>query len=612
VADPGPGGTAVLFRAALSLKPDLRHELGERKLVQWALAYLAGAWLVLQVLDLIGSRFGWPDAVLRALIVLLAAGFFAVLVIAWYHGEQGRQRVSGPELLMLGGIFVAASVGMALAGRQDDADDPMLLAPGVASPVIGTSAPGHRAAVAVLPFDELGDGPGTGYFGEGITDEIIGELARIEGLKVISRTSVVALRGTGLTLMQIADTLGVRHVVEGSVRRSGSRVRISARLIDPATDTQLWSETFDREITDIFSVQEDVARHVGSALLTTVDGLRTRGPASRTVRSAAYDAYLRGTYARQRLSGDQLRMAIEAFEEAIALDPDYAPAYAGLSEVHVLWALFAYPGGPEPYIGAARALAMANRAVALDPELAEAFAARGHARLRAWFPSDSVLPDLENAVRLAPNLSEAHLLHAVALAFAGRFEQAVRATEMAVLLNPLSPGAHDFRGTSLVLNRRYEEAIAEARTAQALEPRFMNPRRQEARSLLLLGRHDDCMRMDTGPYLALRAMCHHSSGDVDGAARIIRDLIADFERGDAGLPLQRGAVAGDIAEYHAWIGDANGALRWLRRSTELSPVGQFLVTETATYDRVRRDPRFVTELERIRREIRARVERERI
>jgi TolB-like protein/tetratricopeptide (TPR) repeat protein/phage shock protein PspC (stress-responsive transcriptional regulator) len=593
------------------MSASLRRELGERKLVQWAVAYLAGAWLVLQVLDLIGNRFGWPDTLLRALIVLLAAGFLAVLVIAWYHGEHGRQRVSGPELLMLGGILVAASVGMSLVGLGREPGEEASLAPGSEANVVGRAVPTHRAAVAVLPFDELDDASVPGYFGEGITDEIIGELAKVEGLKVISRTSVVALRGTGLTLMQIADTLGVGHVVEGSVRRSDRRVRISARLIDPATDTQLWSDTFDREITDVFSVQEDVARRIVLALLSRVEVLRPRNPASRTRQSAAYDAYLRGTFARQRMSGDQLRTATEAFEEAIALDPAYAPAYAGLSEVHVLWALFAYPGGPEPYAGAARALAMADRAVALDPELAEAFAARGHARLRAWFPSDSVVPDLENAVRLAPNSSDARLLHAVALAFAGRFEEAVRASETAVLLDPLSPGAHDFRGMSLVLNRRYEEAISEARTAQALAPRFLNPRRQEARSLLLLGRYAECMRMDTGPYLGLRAMCRHSSGDVSGAAAIIEGLVGEWERGGADLPLQRGAIAGDIAEYHAWIGDTDGALRWLRRSAELSPVGQFLVTETATYDRVRGEPRFVQQLERIRREIRARVERER-
>jgi len=584
----------------------LWQRLRERKIVQWGVAYLAGAWLLLQVASLVGNHFAVSDGVLRGLTILLGAGFFATLVLAWYHGERGQQRVTAAELLILATLLVIAG-GVVKLVNSDTARVAVDQSGGEAAV---TKAPraGFGASVAVLPFDNLGGGEENEYFSEGVTEEIIRELAKVEGLKVISRTSVVALKGTRLTLPQIAETLGVRHVVEGSVRRSGNQVRITAQLIDPQTDTHLWAESFDRELLDIFKVQEEIARHVSSELLARVEGLPARGGGSRTAQTGAYDAYLRGTFARSRPSPPGLLAAMAAFEEAIAIDASYAPAYAGLASSHVLWTLFAYPAGTEPYASIARAVALAERAVEFDPESAEAWAVRGHARLRAWMPIEIVLADLEQAVKLAPSDGEIRLLHGVALAFAGRFAEAEVETQAAVALDPLAPAHHDFRAMSLNLVRRYEEAIKEARTAQALEPRFLNPRRQEARALLLLGRYDECAALDLGPYLGLRAMCLYSAGAADEAGAIVASLSAAVDAAVPNLPLHVGAFANDLAEYHAWTGDVDGTVRWLMRTAELTPIHQFLVTETGTYDRVRADPRFRSELARIRDDIAARFQ----
>jgi TolB-like protein len=579
--------------------------LKQRKLVQWALAYLAGAWLLLQVLHLLGETYAWPPPLMRAIPVLLGFGLLGTLVVAWYHGERGRQRVSGPELLLLGALLVVAGGAVWLVGAQPAVDGPARAA-GAAGDV-----PRYAASVAVLPFDNLDGDAASVDFAEGITIEIIDELAKVAGLKVISRTSVLALRGSRLTLPQIADTLGVRHVVEGAVRRMADSARVRASLIDPQTDTQLWAATFDRRFIDItrFSVQEEIARQVSSALLREVDGLRPRGAGSRTDRAGAYEAYLRGTSARLRLSRENLLAAIAAFEEAIAIDPAYAPAHAGLSKAHADWGFFAYSGGLDPYASTARALVLAEQALALDSTLAEAHAMRGYARMRSWLPIDAALRDIQRALSLAPNTAEYHLMHGVALAVAGRFDQAVRETETAVLLDPLAPGHHDARAMGLTAAGRYDEALREARIARALEPGFPSPRRQEARALLLLGRHDECAAMDVGPYLPLRAMCLHAAGDTAEARVIIDSLAAAVNAGVADLPLHAGALAGEVAEYHAWLGDVERTLHWLERSAALSPTSQFIVTETATYARVRADPHFRAELDRIRRGIRARVER---
>jgi TolB-like protein len=576
------------------MKP-LWQRLQERKLVQWVLAYLAGAWLLLQVADVLAVPFGISDAMLRSLTIVLVTGFFAALVLAWYHGERGQQRVTATELLILTALLAVAGSVVWLVNSEEP------------EPAREASRSDYGASVAVLPFDNFGSGEENDYFSEGVTEEIIRELAKVEGLKVISRTSVVALKGTRMTLPQIAETLGVRHVVEGSVRRVGNQVRITAQLIDPATDAHLWAETYDRELLDIFKVQEEIAQHVIGALLARVEGLPPRGAGSRTDEAAAYDAYLRGTYARSRPSPGSFQAAIAAFEEAMSIDSDYAPAYAGLASVYLLSTLFAYPTGPDPYASVALGLVLADQAVELDPSSAEAWATRGHARLRNWLPVDAVLADIEQAVKLAPNAGEIRLLHGVALAFAGRFDEAILATEAAVALDPLAPTHHDVRAVSLNLVRRHEEAIEAARVAQALEPRFLNPRRQEARGLLLLGRYDECAALDVGPYLALRAMCLHSAGATAEAAAIIASLAAAVDAEVPNLPLHAGAFAGDLAEYHAWIGDVDGTLHWLARSAELSPIYQFLVTASGTYDPVRDDPRFQAEFERIRGEVRART-----
>lgn len=582
-----------------------RH-LRERKIVQWGLAYLAGAWLLLQVASVLGDSFPLIAGMLRGLTVVLAIGFFAALVLAWYHGERGQQKVSATELLMLatllviaGGVVWLVNPGTdRMAGEVTDAN----------GPARGADIAGFGASVAVLPFDNLGGSEENEYFSEGITAEIIRELAKVEGMKVISRTSVVALKGTPMTLPQIAETLGVRHVVEGSVRRAGDQVRITAQLIDPQTDTHLWAETFDRELLDIFKVQEEIARHVSAELLARVDGLPAQGTGSQAHQTAAYDAYLRGTFARTRPSLRSMQTAMAAFEEAITVDSTYAPAYAGLASAHIMWVQFAFPSGLDPYAGVSRALQLAERAVELDPDLADAYATRGHARIRNWKPVDAVLSDLQQAVKLAPSSGEIRLLHGLALIYAGRFEEAVLETEAAVALDPLAPTYHDFRAVSLGLVGRHEESVREARIALALEPRFINPRRQEARALLLLGRFDECVALDLGPYLPLRAMCLHAAGAHDAAAAIIESLGAALNASTPNLPMHPGALAGDVAEYYAWIGDVDGTIDWLSKAAELSPVHPFLVPYSGTFERVRSDPRYQSALERIHQEIIARIE----
>src|SRR6266850_2775613 len=299
--------------------------------------------------------------------------------------------VALPATKRSAGLYAALGVGLALAALGAG-----LVLRGLwrRAPPATVSAPAYAASVAVLPFETIGGGREDEYFSDGMTDEIITQLAQIRDLKVISRTSVVALKGSHLTLSQIADTLGVDHVLEGSARRAGGRVRVNAQLIAAKTDAHLWAKTYERDLKDVFRVQEEIAGDVSRALLASVQGLRPVGAGSRTAQPAAYDAYLRGTYWRQLRTRDGLLRAMQAFEAALAIDSAYAPAYAGLSSALSLFINYQYSGGPEPIAALARAIVLADRAIALDSGLAEGFAARGFAFVQAAVSSDAVVRDV--------------------------------------------------------------------------------------------------------------------------------------------------------------------------------------------------------------------------
>jgi TolB-like protein/Flp pilus assembly protein TadD len=602
---------------------ELFDELRRRRVYRVSAAYVIVAFALLQGADIVLPALGAPAWVLRLVVVLAIAGLPVAATLAWVfeitprgiertdrrRGQDGGESMPVSGRMAVAGVAGVVVVALLIGGAAWWASGGVSAA--VTHDLANPGGPALGASVAVLPCIDVSAGRDDEYFGDGITEEIIGELARFDGLKVISRTSVVALKGSRLTLPQIADTLGVRHVLECSFQRSGSRVRVRATLIDPRDDAQVWAEAFDRELSDVVSMQEDIARQVGRALLARLPEMRPGAAATRAPDAAAYDAYLRGTAARRQLDRQSLLTAIGAFEQAIGADPSYGPAYSGLSQVHTLWTLFGYPGDPEPYTRVATALALAERAIAVDATSADAYAARAHASIRAWLPADEALADLDRAVGLAPSSGEIRLVRAIGLAFAGRFDAAVTEMEAVVTLDPLAPGHHDFRAMSLVLARRYDDALRSARLARSLAPEFPNPMRQEARALLLLGRFDECARLDLGPYLALRAMCLHSLGRVDESRAIIAAQTAAVARTTGEMPLNPGGIAADIAEYHAWIGDPAGTMEWLRRSVQFSPTAQFLVHETGTYDRVRDDPAFRADFERMRHEIRERVARTR-
>src|SRR5882762_8966191 len=566
------GGTAqaILARHALDPVPPLRTARGT----------VSGA--VEQVL----TRALAKAPADRYATVLRFAEALAGPVPVPLPGSGGSRRLRAA--LGLGLALVALGAGLAL--RR----------PWRRAPPVAVGAPAYAASVAVLPFETIGGGPQDEYFSDGMTDEIITQLAQIRELKVISRTSVVALKGSHLTLSQIADTLGVDHVLEGSARRAGGRVRVNAQLIAAKTDAHLWAKTYERDLKDVFRVQEEIAGDVSRALLANVQGLHPLSPGSRTEQPAAYDAYLRGTYWRQLRTRDGLLRAMRAFEAALAIDSAYAPAYAGLSSALSLFVLYQYSGGPEPVTALARAIVLADRAIALDSSLAEGFAARGWALTNAGVSVDTAIRDLARAVALRPNSGQAHSFYVAALGDAGRYEDAVAEAQTATELDPLAPAFRIALSSAELGARRYDVALREARRAGVLETAPLPVRiRFEGLALLLLGRPAECLALDLGDQPYLKAMCLEALRRHREAAAIVDSLAAAVRGGRATWAAPEG-----LGMYYAWLGDVEASLHWYGAAYRAVQT-RFL--RSGVFDRVRDDARFRAGIERLTERNRARL-----
>jgi tetratricopeptide (TPR) repeat protein len=375
---------------------------------------------------------------------------------------------------------------------------------------------------------------------------------------------------------------------------------VNAQLIAAKTDAHLWAKTYERDLKDVFRVQEEIAADVSRALLTSVQGLRPLGAGSRTEQPAAYDAYLRGTYWRQLRTRDGLLRAIQAFEAALAVDSAYAPAYAGLSSALRLVVNYQYSGGPDPVAALARAIVLADRAIAVDPGLAEGFAARGFALMNGAVVShDSAAQDLARAVALRPNSGEVHAFNSGALSDAGRDEDALAEAQTATDLDPLAPGFR-MAFSSVALNaRRYDVALREARRAAAAVEAAPVRIRLEGLALLLRGRAGECLALDLRSLSHLKAMCLEARGRHREAAAVVDSLVAAAQASPSSWTAREG-----LGMYYAWLGDVDTSLHCYETASRVVRPG---LLRSGVFDRVRNDARFRMGIERLSERNRARL-----
>lgn len=428
-------------------------ELKRRNVIRIAIFYGAAAWLILQVADVLLDILGAPEGSLRLLAVVLALGFPFALILAWAFevtpegikresevdrdGLQPDQSARKLDMATIGLLLLAIALLMWSHIGQRSAVAPPVAQQ--ASPVTTPPADGPRdLSIAVLPFVNMSADLENEYFSDGLSEEILNVLARMQDFRVAGRTSSFAFKNQQTDLRAIGERLGVANILEGSVRRQGERVRVTAQLIDARDGYHLWSETYDRRLDDIFAIQDDIATEVVKALrLTLLDA--DEQVISQTAKGdvEAYNHYLRGQSLVRLRTREGLERALEEFQQAILIDPEYAPPYAGVAMVYALFDNYGYRRLGETEEFAHRAL---ERALALDPQSDEAWAVRG-LLLNQGPGASQRIPEaraaLERAIEINPNNALAHLW--IANLLFPDFEAVAASLQRAYELDPLSP-----------------------------------------------------------------------------------------------------------------------------------------------------------------------------
>ena len=448
----------------------LFSELKRRNVFRVGIAYLVTAWLVAQVAELAFDSFGAPDWVMKTLIFLMAIGLPFALIFAWafemtpdgikrerdVDRSRSITRETGRKLnfTIIGMLVVALIISIGthrwMPGGPASNDSPV-------------AALSSEKSIAFLPFVNMSDDPSNEYFSDGISEELLNVLVKIEGLRVASRTSSFSFKDKDISIPEIADALNVEHVLEGSVRKAGDTVRVTAQLIDVKTDSHLWSETYDRKLEDIFVIQDEISAHIVDALKVALGaGEIVQTTDHSTENLSAFEDYLRGRHFWSRRGEENIRKAIELFERATEADPAFARAWSSLSAAHLTLPTYSLTESAEKHRILARQYA--QKALALDPSLAEAHAVLGDlARVQHDWPRAE--SHYLQAIQLEPNNSTGYLWYAEHLGSVGRLQASLDNALKAVELDPFNAGANSVLGYAYEANGDFDNAVKYTRAA---------------------------------------------------------------------------------------------------------------------------------------------------
>ncbi len=472
-------------------------------------------------------------------------------------------------------VFLAVAAILFLRGRS--------LAP--STPV--------SASIAVLPFTNLSGDKEQEYFSDGLSEELMGLLAKVKKLRVAGRTSSFAFKGKAEDLATIGRRLHVATVLEGSVRRSGDRLRVSTQLVNVGEGYQIWAETYDRKMTDVLAVQDEIAGAVVAALrVKLLPGERPAATEHRTSNPEAYNQYLLGRQFYNRGDPENYRRAVGAYQKAIALDQSYAAAFAGLAVAENLVADFSETAA-EVAEGRQKALSAVNRALSLDPELAEGYAARGYLRFTINWDWTGAQADFERALSLNPGDSYAQRRYGSLLASLGRLQEATAATRKATEIDPLSAPAWNNLGYLLDASGRLPDARKAITRALEINSEYGYAHFNLGVTSLLEGNPEAALPQFGRAFESFRqtgvAMAEHDLGHANESQHELDELIAKYAH-DA---------AYQIAEVYAWRGERDKAFEWLTRAYTQRDAGLAFLGFDPLVAKLRGDSRYAAMLKRL-------------
>jgi len=568
-------------------------ELKRRNVYKVAVAYAVVGWLVIQVTATIVPALHLPDGLTTGVVVLVLIGFPVALVVSWAfemtpEGMKRTAEVSPDEVRSMPywskrkfATFIAGVVVVA-AG--------LLAYQLLRAPRSTSSSISDDKSIAVLPFVDMSQAKDQEYFCDGISEEILDALAKLEGLRVVARTSSFSFKGKNTEVAEIGQKLGVANVLEGSLRREGNRVRISAQLINARDGFHIWSDTYERELQGVFTVQDEITRSI-------VDALKVKlavAPSSRAPENTeAYDLYLQGRYVSNKSDEENLRKSLVLFRRALDMDPNFARAWTGIAKAW-LWLADAYVRPLEAYPKAKEA---ALRALALDERDAEAHCYLGETKriLDRDLPGEE--KELKRALEIDPNSAPAHLFLALLKTALGELAEGVKEIQEAERLDPLAPVICSFAVGIYLAADRLDDAIKAGKRIAQIDPNYVYVQPDLATAYREKGDFQKAIEL----YEKAQATTHFPSvglaityakmGRPEDARRILEQLIEKS---------RHQYVAADlIATVYAALGEKDEAFRWLDRAFDEHSASMVSFTSHPEFRPLRSDPRFADLLRRI-------------
>jgi len=570
----------------------LWQELKRRKVFSVVTTYVATAYIIIEVTNNLAVPLRLPDWFLTLELIILVIGLPVIVLLSWIFDitSEGIKKTGSAEEIeikeiegkpvkrifrpsyILNAILIIAVVALAYPKifKRDNFE------------ILGSK---EKISVAVLPFTNLSNDPDQEYFSDGLVDDILDRLCKIRDLDVKSRTSSMRFKNTKLSLKEIANLLSVSAIMEGSVRKFENNVRITVKLINANTDSHLWSETYDKDISDLFSIQSDVAKAVASALKAAITPeMRRLIEKKPTTNMEAYDAYLKGLFYHRKLNREDLEMALKYFEIARDKDPEFALAYVGIGRV---WRGLQQMSIVKVSDGAPKAEAAANRALELDSTNSEVHHLLGG--IRTWTNWDwkGGEASFRKAIELNPQNADAHSTYSHLLMILGRSEEAMKHIGIALNLDPLNSKIKSFYGVDLLFIRRYDEAVNAFREAMELDPSqglVINI----IPALYFSGKEDEATEMMkkiwTDPNILAAINEGYQKEGFRGAEKNLADILAERSKNIYIAPYI-------IAYQYALAGEADNSMLWLEKAYEERNANlPYLLVPT--FDLLRDNPRF--------------------
>ena len=467
------------------------------------------------------------------------------------------------------------------------------------APPMATSAPARGPAIVVLPFANLSSDADTEFFADGITEEIINALTQIEDLRVVARTSAFSFKGRQVDLRTVGVSLNVTTVLEGSVRKSGNKVRIVAQLIDAASGYHVWSQRYDRELEDIFEVQDEIARTIAEKLKVTL-GVDPRSPLAKTGTTdlEAYQLYLKGRFHLNKRSADGLRKALEYFHQATAKDAKYALAYVGVADAYNM---MSFRNVLAPSVLMPKAKAAAAKALELDAHLAEPQVSLAYASFtydRDW---TAAARHFDQALAINPSSVLNHAFYPLYLSASGRLEAAIAVAKRALERDPVSPIASHMYTVQLYLARQFDRAVQQCHQTLEMDPNYGPALEVLGQVFSVTGLHEEAVSemerslvatQQSAWSRALLGYAHARAGERDRARQIAEELAADSKKSYVPASSLALVYTGLMQTGDAAGAESDRAFRWLETALEERNGRLSYLRVEALWDPLRSDPRF--------------------